>query len=229
MKELLNNSENYFYTDIFLTAISIIGAFTGIIFSKKFKELKWVFIYPLSSALQQIIIYFLLYYYKININSVYSFEILSEKIFLLIEFISLSIVFYNSSIIIKLRNLIGAIAIIYLFISISLHLANSNFYLFNINLIYIHSLLILTMAIISLIDIFKSPPKLKLLDIPRFWVITGALLYFLCTLPIYIAHDFLFSKDNLITEFSLYSINYICYSILYFFIIRAFLCKQAEN
>lgn len=196
---------------------------------RKNYSLRWIFVYPLSSAIQQIIIFALLYQFNMSVIKVSHLEIVSEKFFLIIEFVSLAIVFANTSEIKRHRRSIRIITALYLVSTLTTHLIDRSIYKFNISLIYIHSFLILSMAIINLIDIFKSPPRHKLLELPNFWIIIGVMLYFLCTLPIYIGHDFLFSNDDFIIEFSLYSINYICYSALYLFIIRALICKRVEN
>jgi hypothetical protein len=75
-------------------------------------------------------------------------------------------------------------------------------------------------------DIVKSPLKTELRSEPSFWIMIGLMLYFGCTLPLFML-DSILEFSNLL-EKNIYSINSLCYGLLFLLMIKAFLCKKRE-
>lgn len=227
MDQFLANSADFFYTNILAMLCSFACMITAFIRRNKFKELKLMFLYPLSSLIQTIISYALTYFYpSMNIQNIIKSINLSINLFLLIEFISIFIFFYQVVLISKLKKILKLILYTYILTLIFLWYVYNPLLYYPFDLIFIQAVYVLLIAIICLIDLFKNNPKGSLLDEPSLWIITGSFLYFLCTLPIYIAREFVFEANGDLIEEGLYSINYICYSIFFLLIIRAYLCRR---
>lgn len=226
MEQFFANSADFFYTNILAILCAFACTIMGFIKRNKFKELKLMFIYPLSSLIQTIISYTFTYFYpNINIQKIDQYINLSINLFLLIEFISIFIFFYQVVLIGKLKKTLKLILSTYILIFFYLWYYYNPLLYYPFDLVFIQALYVLLIAVICLIDLFKNNPKRSLLSEPSLWIITGSLLYFLCTLPIYIAREFVFEANGALIEEGLYSINYICYSIFFLLIIRAYLCR----
>jgi hypothetical protein len=186
-----------------------------------------MFLYPLSSLIQTIFSYALTYFCpKMNIQNIIRSINLSINLFLIIEFISIFIFFYQVVLIGKLKKILKLILSTYILTLFYLWYVDNPLLNYPFELVFIQAVYVLLIAIICLIDLFKNNPKGSLLNEPSLWIITGSLLYFLCTMPIYIAREFVFEANGDLIEEGLYSINYICYSIFFLLIIRAYLCRR---
>ncbi len=222
MKELLENSALYFYMDLISIFCALIASIIGFIMRKKHRELRFMFLYPLSSFLQMSVTYFLYFILKVDTSFLTHFSIIA---FLLVEFSCLYIYYYK---IIKssgFRKILKIVFIIYLFLFIY-KWGENGFRLLTPNHFYIiQSIVILALAIIYLLFLFLDKPKPNLFNEPSFWITIGALLYFLCTVPIYVNVKYVFTEDGLLDDTSLFSINHICYSLFFLLLTRAYLCK----
>lgn len=200
----------------------------GILKRNRFLEMRWLFFYPLMALVEDIVA---LSYYFTNISE-YSYDIsvnLVLNAFLIIEFLSLFI-FYQKSIkneplkkwlIAVISFYVITISFIWLFVRNPLRYPSEFF--------FVQSFFVLILGIISIIDFFKGKISHNLLNEPSLWITTGTFLYFLCTIPLYLAREFIFDERGFTIEPALYSINYICYCILFLLIIRAYLCNPLEK
>ncbi|RYY54435.1 MAG: hypothetical protein EOO09_14455 [Chitinophagaceae bacterium] len=84
---------------------------------------------------------------------------------------------------------------------------------------------LLLTCVLYFIELFKNPPKHRLLDSPPFWIFSGLTFYSVCTLPITIIapHLIIAQKDLYLRMFSTV---YIFYIVLFGMIIKGYLCKQ---
>lgn len=209
---------------------SIICTIYGFIKRNKFKELKWLFIYPLFSSIQTILDFLVGYVFnEIPTESRSLTHSYSINFFLAIEFFSIYLYIYLSTEADKFKKILGVLFVLYFLIILISWFVYKGLSKYPFNLIFIQAFLILLLAIIRLIDLFKNTPTINLFNTPSFWIIIGSLFYFLCTLPIYIARNFVFLADGYAIENGIYSINFICYSIFFLLIIRAYLCKPTAK
>lgn len=225
MEKYLEHSLRYFYTDSILLIVSFLTTIICILLRKRFIELSILPLYPLVCFLQ--LLSYSIYYFLSpeNQNLVIPYFDYTIFIFLATEFYTLLLVFYKSIYSNPLRIFLKILFVIYTFY-LSLTLIKNiepqeTFYL-------TQAVFVIIPAIIYIINIFQSDPKENLLNEPQFWITIGVLLYFLSTIPLYLAKKFIFSSDGDVIEPTVYSINLICYSIFFLFIIRAYLCKQKE-
>ena len=203
-----------------LISIAITGFFVGIKYKDRHKELSHLHFYTLASATQSItymIFTFLLPAKKaIPIN-------LSIHVFIIIEVSCIFLFFYKTAILTKnvkkyLLFLYSVSMFSYIFSSI-----NSNFLMKNvIGIYYIESLIILTPCFIYLFQLFLKPPILNLLEEPSFWFNSGILIYFILTFPLFFMIDY-FVKSSISSLLDI--VNYSGYSLIFSFLIRAYLCK----
>jgi hypothetical protein len=201
----------------------------GIAKRNKFTQMKYFYLYPLSSCLQLIIANLKIIYGNSTKWFPESIDEISLELFLIIEFATLFI-FYKNVISPKLFSQIGTpILVLYIISFVVSRLMTNSWLQTPFELYYIQSVSILLLAIVYLIDFFNSPPKSSLPIEPSFIITIGTLIYFLGTLPIYIAKDFVFDSQGGITEASLFSINLICYSIFFLLTTGAYLCKVREK
>ena len=222
MKELLEESSSLFYTNLIEAACALLASVIGFLLRKRHIGLRLMFIYPFSSFLQ-FIIYFLIYYLQHIEPFIFLFT--STKVFLIIEFLCILIFYLSVLTKKKLRRITLGISILYsLFIAYHfIYKGISNE--IPIQFYFFQSFIILFFPVIHLIDLFSDKPKPKLSDEPSFWITIGVLLYFLCVIPLYIGGRFVFGEKSITNEQGIYSINFICYSIFFLLITRAFLCK----
>jgi len=190
--------------------------------------MKWFFIYPLFSLINSVT-FFLHYLFKIGFDDFAPVNNLFMNFFLLIEFLSIFIFIYKTISNVSLRKKLQIILLGYAIATLSNWLYFSSPILYPNNFVFVQSIFVVSLGVLSLINFFKGSLKLNLLNEPALWVTTGTFLYFLCTIPLYAAGKFILDDEGFIQEPSLYSINYLCYSILFILIIRAFLCNPAEK
>jgi hypothetical protein len=78
------------------------------------------------------------------------------------------------------------------------------------------------------IGVFRNFPFKNIKREPSFWVATGLLFFFSCTLPYSLSENYM-RKINYKLMINFYSIFYIFYTILFFMIIKAYLCQQKKS
>ena len=200
----------------------------GISRRNRFWEMKWLFFYPLM-ALVEAFIAFSIYFIEIPESSYDNLVNLIFNAFLLIEFLSLFFFYYRSiknytlkkCILFLVSSYILIISLVWVFIRSPFDYPSEYFFL--------QSVFVLSLGILSIIDFFKGKLTLNLLNEPSLWITAGTFLYFLCTIPLYLAREFILDERGYATEPGLYSINYICYCILFLLITRAYLCNPVEK
>ena len=151
---------------------------------------------------------------------------MSGNIFLLLEFI----IIYNYFLQIlknkKIKKTLYAISILYIFGIAFMWIYKKSFNKEADIFFIFQAICILYPALFYFFEFLRTPSKIELTREPSFWLTTGILLYFGCTLPLFLLKDIIdFSKDF---ERSIFSINFLCYGLLYLFIIKAYLCKKTE-
>ena len=217
-----------FYSTEFLMFIcSGCGMIIGFIHRNKFPELKYLYIYPLASF-SQFIIANLTLISKIGITIEDSIINISLNLFTITEFIIIYI-FFKKVLLSKLnKKILRFSAIVYFFTGlINWIIIENSFSPPTYSYIY-QSIAILIPVCLYFIELFKKPIVPDLLNEPSFWVTTGMAFYFACTLPLFLMEDFVYNKAGYIYEMELFSINFICYGILFLLITKAYLCRKRE-
>lgn len=192
------------------------------IYRKNTKSLKFFFLYPASSILQTLFIYATYHPQIFRFTKEITFY--STEIFDLIEIASLYYIYTN---LIQSKK---AITILFIFYSI----CYTYFLLRHLNdldpnyFFIIQNLFIIAGAGYSLSIIYNKILAEKIEKNPLFLITFGALTMATCSLPIYIATDFVFINGS-IDSTSVYTINFISYILLNIFIIIAFLCTKNQN
>lgn len=191
-----------------------------------FPEMKFFFLYPLFGLIQAFSGYLMFFE---ELGGKYSkTATLVLKAFLFVEF-GCFFWFYSKTITHgRLKNAVKIIALSYLLYTL-LFWKNS----FDLAMLQrgytIQAIYILALAILFVINLFKSEARLNILNEPGLWVMSGSFVYFFGTIPLFISNNFIFGKYGEALELPIYSINYIFYTILYFLITRAILCRQTEK
>jgi hypothetical protein len=227
--QYLRLSKLVYYTDLILAGSALIATTTGIIFRQKHRELRYMFIYPFASFLQQAIFVFSYYWLNQTEEAVSDSNAISINLFLLIEFSSISLFYFCAVTRTYNKRILRVISIFYgIFFSIAVLIVGSiEIPLFKF--FVIQSVFICGLVAIHLRDSIQTLLNRDMTTKPGFWVSSGALVCFLGTLPIYTANRIIFDDRTMLIDLSLYSINYACYAIFFLFITRAYLCNTVEN
>lgn len=227
MKELIDSSKDFYFSDLLMTLITILCFFVSLRLRKKHKGLEYFFLYPLICLIQTSNIYIPTFFLS---NSKFKYLIVEDNIatiiFLLIEFL-IFFIYFNTilksktiSYILKLLPiiyLISYVTLLYYFI----YKNNESLFLFYM----IQIAFFLTISILYLVELFIVPPIENLAESTSFWIFIAISLYFLCTSPIFISIQFIISENKFLVLKNLYSINYFSYAIMFILIIKAFKCK----
>jgi hypothetical protein len=214
IKDLISDS---FYTQPLMIICALIAFCISILNRNKFSELQLIFFYPIASVIQ-----ILLYYYSSITLSDSRLDNISSSLFIVLEFL-IFYYFFNKIIILKkLKAFIRAIFLVFTGTAISIWCLTNSFYENSSKVFLIQSICVLCFCFSYFFQLFQLPPKVDLLNHPAFWVSTGCLFYFSSTIPLFCAESLLKTFPQYM---SLYSINYLSYSILFLFITKAFLCS----
>jgi len=92
----------------------------------------------------------------------------------------------------------------------------------------IEGAILLIVCLFYFLELFKKPHNLNLKNEPVFWISTGLLLFFTCTLPFSVLENYM-SQNYPEFNIPLYSIFYVFYILLFLMIIRAYLCKPKKT
>lgn len=193
------------------------------IYRNKHEKLRFLFIYPLASILESFsmdLTYLNISYLNQNISIVINCSIM---IFLAIEFFTLGIILFNYS---NHRRSFSKIIFGIYSIAYFVFFLISKQWSIDVERFYIiQSSLILAPALIFMYNLFNDDNIYELKDYPPFWICLGVILYSLCTFPITIAKDLFFLPKGSMKNLDLYSINNICYTLLFILLIKSVLCK----
>jgi hypothetical protein len=208
------------YTLLFTSLFSFI---IGLKHKKKHRELSHLFIYSIASFLQ------VLYYeivYRFNFSGPktestgFSFSIF---LFLIIELSCLYFFFYQIKSCTKLAKKTLKYVFVFCIILYNFLLIKFSFFISHVEYIYfIQSLIILAPCLLYLYQLFVDPPTLNLSNEPSFWFFSGILIYFTLTLPLFFMIHY-FESDTMRLMIDI--INLLGYSLIFLFLIRAYLCK----
>ena len=219
MTDLVTLLKASFYTELLMVISAFLAFLIGIVHRKKFKELRFMPLYALSSIIQISSLYYAIFW---NPDVEFYLESVTGNIFILIE----SVVLYNFfSKIIIIRSLKTVVNILFTAFGVYVILLwsfTSSFYNYPARLYLPQAFCILTFCFLYFFQLFRLPPTLLLLTNPTFWVATGCLFFFSCTIPLFFA-EVMFPLPTRI-----FAINYFAYSILFLLIAKSFLCRPAQ-
>jgi hypothetical protein len=232
MKEAIRYLDGSFY----LHLIPILFAFVGLFASLKKRSnnnLKIFTLYFSAYIISQLSLYLhVCFFFKgsFKIYFVYT-DYYLDYTFTILEFLIFTSFFRIY--IRKIKNLFEVLISSFLFISTTLvindlisvgHpvLTSMN------NLFTIQAIYILPGPILYFTSIFKTSPSLLLWQQPTFWVAVGTAFFMVCTLPCSLVINYLIENNYTLYK-QLFSIFYIFYALLFFMIIKAFLCIPSHK
>lgn len=218
------NEVFYALTQLFLIVSGLCAVIVGIIKKNRNKEMRYIIYYPAASVIETITAP-IINYESPKLKSMGVAD-MSTNIFLLIEFV---IIYHYFLQILKSKSKKKNLWVI----SVSYTLGIAFLWVckktFNNNpeiLFVPQAICILYPTFCYFFESLKNPSRIELISEPSFWVISGLMLYFGCTLPLFLLNDFIdFSKGF---EKSIFSINFLCYGLLFILITKAYLCKKKE-
>lgn len=228
MYQFLEISKKFYYANIFLFFTSLLCAFYCYKNNNTNSHTKYLFVYPLSSTCIQLCS-FIFFISLDNYERFFKIEIGLEKIFLVIEYFILSNYYYRELNSKKIKIFISRLSILYSLTFLYFIILKKIYNTHNNEIYLIQALFVLTVTIIAFLEILKIDTNTIITKTSIFWIISGSLVYFLCTLPIYFSDNFIFRKSGFVDEKLIYSINYLCYCIFFLLITKATTCKPIEN
>jgi hypothetical protein len=207
---------------LFLIVTSLYATIYGLLYKNRFKEMKFIFIYPAASFVETFIFPTIGYYYP-RLSGMQNMVV---NIFLIIEF--LIIYHYYLQIItnVKAKIILNVVRFLYVSSMILIWSITNTFTEDPEIFFFPQAILILVPGFYYFIEIIKGSYKTDLKSEPTFWIMIGIILYFGCTLPLFLLVNILDFYE--LWQRSVYSINCVCYGLLYLLMIKAFLCKKRE-
>lgn len=210
-----------------MVAIALICGLVGWKNRNQNSQTRLLLLYPIASATETLWSYINLFTHADGEGS----EVMNSLInlFLIFEF-SLLFLFYQFEITNRIfKRIILVIGLAYVVLCTTRFIFIQGFFE-NISYFFaIHSLFILALGVTWVCFMFSDKPTANLPNNPALWVTAGAFVYFLSTIPLFLAAKFVFDPQGIIIEAGIYSINYICYTILFILLTRAFLCRHKEK
>lgn len=222
------NSSFYDITILFTVICSFIALWVGFKRRKRFAPLKIFYLYPLASFLQNAIAA-LMNHLRSDIENGLKIISASVNIFLLIELLLIYNFYrhvFTSGKIIKVMSVITGGYLIYVFTQ---WLYLKLFFSFPVYIFFIvQAACILTPGFFYFFERFKNPVFHGLFKEMPFWISLAVIFYFSCTIPLFLLNDFVYSNKG-IKELGIYSINNICYGIMFLLITKAYLCPKRDT
>ena len=229
MKELLTDSQKFYYSDLLLITVSLYCAYFIYQNTDKEKEFHYLYLYPLSSFFNSVFNYYILYFSTISkSNDLEFYLVLSNLLFSIIEFYILSFFLQHFTKNIILKKLILLLQIIYIINIFFLNLTLSHEIIVQISYI-LNSIYITAIGILCLIGMFKFYQDENLIKLKIFWILSGVFIYFIGTIPIFLFSKLIFHDNYYISEEKVYSINYIAYIILFSSLSISTKCNTITN
>ena len=224
---LLNHNIYYILSVLSLYALSFTTVIVAFIHKKRHRALSHLFIYPLASFLEITISGILDGLDILGFTVTERLSAMSIHIFVIIEFTCVYLFFLKSEIITGLSKKALSILFISFLVLYSLRwLTTLDFLLKYEKIYFLESCFILLPCFTYIYQLFAKPPILNLLNEPSFWFNAGILIYLTLTLPIFLVPGLL--KTKLLFEFANLC-NIWGYSIVFSFLIKAFLCKPTKT
>ena len=234
MNEVIKDWERNFYTELIVFIFLFITLYIALKKRNLFPQLKLLPIYLISFILLHLEKYLWSIFFqdRYEFNTYHRIDILSNYVVSLIE---LFVFLYYFHFIIQTKKLKFALGLIGLIIGMFFLLRLFLLLLFTNsltvtplhNFYVIESLVLLFCCICYFVELFKSPPVLKLTDTFNFWVSSGLLFYLFGTFPITLITNYFFSTSTLLYG-NLFTIINIFYILMFLMIVRAYLCKQVK-
>jgi len=219
---LIKHDNVYIILNLLMYAISFCCFIIGLTKKNKHKELSHLYIYALASFIQNTIAEILIKRKILGFYFSIKFGTLAMYVFLLIEFVCIYYFFFKTKIISGLaRKMLILLFIGFLWFYIRKFLAPIIFKQVG-DFYFLDSCFILIPCFVYLIQLFAKPPTLNLLNEPSFWFNSGILIFFTLTLPFFFMIN-RFRSESMLAAIDI--INFIGYSIIFLFLIRAYLCR----
>jgi hypothetical protein len=208
-----------FYVPIVMLALSIVTIVIGFVNRSKFKYLRLLPIYALTSAVQITVCLaaFEISFFVPLVNS-------SIIIFVVVE----SVIFFNLlSHLIKSKILKTSMKLILVFFTLFSAFIWTKFRFedclpicFNI----INSTCLIIPCLFYFYELFKVPPSISLSDQPAFWITIGFSFMTICSIPFYLLENyFYYDLPNFYDQIC--TLNYVFYCLIFMLICKAFLCR----
>lgn len=205
-----------------LLVSSFCAAVVGVVYRKRHRETKYLFIYAAASFTETLISIIISTWYpearEMGVSNMFI------NVFLIIEIAVLYHFYLQVFRLVRVRIILKTILIMYVTSMISVWLIRNSFHKDAGIFFILQAILILIPGLYYFFEIAKSSSRTNLLSDPVFLVMIGILLYFGCTLPLFLSDSFL--DLNKAAERNLYGINCICYALFYLIMTRAFLLKR---
>lgn len=186
--------------------------------------MKFLCFYPMASLLETIISSII--YSEFPRYSKLGVPQMLVNIFLLIEFISIYIFFFEVFYSKKIKNLLYVIVCIYISITLGFWIFNNSLYKTPNHLFVPQAIFILMPGLYYLLNLLTNPSRIEPIHEPDFWVVIGLVFYFGGTLPLFLLNQHIDFSNTL--HRSVYAINFLSYGILFLLIIKAYLCKKRD-
>lgn len=220
----------YGITILFSLICGFIALVIGFKLKNKFPALNIFYLYPLASLLQSatsLIIYDT--HNRFNLKNYISVTNAATNVFMLAEFLLIYHFFQKVLLSKSIKQILRVITAVYIIILITDWFFYKEFFNWSTYILVAQAVLILVPALYYFFDLFKNPVVPDLLKTYSFWISLGVVIYFSCTLPIFLFKNFAYNEKGLLTEANLYSINSICYGIFFLLITKAYLCPKKDR
>jgi hypothetical protein len=231
MEEIINEIKRQYFSYPILIFVLIVSIFISLTRRKKFKILKYFPIY-LFWLLAVLILNSVCLYPNSLCFYLLPFVQYTDYFFTLVELIVFSNFFYRLIKNYSLKKGIVVINIIFAIYFIYKGVFDVNFYLgiseaTQAKVYTIEAVVLLIICLIYFFQLFRDLPFSNLRDEPVFWVSAGVLFFTAGTLPYSLLENYIVT-NYFSFSFSLYSIFYVFYVLLFSMIIKAYLCKTKE-
>lgn len=224
MDEMKMTISQSFYTQPLMILTAAAAAIFAFVHRKKFKELQLLFFYPTASVIQMLV-----FYWSITTqdsDKVWFVQNVSGNIFIVTEFVILCTFFFQVVTEKILKKIVYISALVFSLYVCYLWFCANSFTKNPVTLFLPESLCILCFCFIYFYQLFRLPPTSYLLNSASFWLTIGCLFYFSCTIPLFFADSVLASIPS---YNSMYAINYLGYTILFLFLIKALSCRRTQT
>ncbi len=226
MNEILTFSATFYYTDLLLLATSTIAFLFSIINSTGKPQLKLLPVYLFSSMLQSTFTLLDIIFPNIPTIQGHSLSNLLISAFILIEYLTVTTIFYKYIVSNRIRRFLKLNCIAYIICFFTYHLIFKTDRIEVEHFYLLHAAFVLIPPSAFIYWIFKSEPIFDLKNFPPFWLTIGTYSCILGTLPIFAIGDTIFNIESKDLQLELFAINNISYTIFFLLIIKAYRCKQ---
>lgn len=222
MDNIIFYSKHFYYTDIAMFVISIIS---GILILIKGNKYKYISAYPLSSSLATLIFYFLILNLKYSVHPFMDYIVF---LFMKIEYSILAIVFYKRVNYQTSKKIIAFLSLAYSIYSLYevwiIFKTGSPLTFTNFN----QNFFILGISTCLIFSLFKEQPIISILKDPPTIIALGCTAFAICTLPFYIAWDFISPKEQFQLD-AIFCLNNIYYSLFFTITALSIICQKQKK